>query len=134
MNKISATIGALALAGAVLAANPAPASAAVGTGGCPASTLCVWDGDGFTGFEIKSTSTNSCYLIQSASPGFSSVVSYVNNLPVDAYVWDTNDYNIWYKHRTLVSGGFSSNIGVTNLGYPFGTVCEQSQNPNSYWN
>ncbi|MFG2630393.1 hypothetical protein [Streptomyces sp. NPDC048473] len=47
---------------------------------------------------------------------FGTIKSYVSNLPVDALVWETNDGLSWNPERTLVSGGFSSDIGVPLLG------------------
>lgn len=124
---LAVTIGVL---GGGLAAGAAPAQA---LGGCAANALCIWDQNGN---EIVSTSTNSCFRPEAVSSSWtmsSYVYSYVNNLSVNAYVWDHYEPGQWTKDRTLVGGGgYSSNIGIDGLGANYGAVCDASQNPLSY--
>jgi hypothetical protein len=45
------------------------------------------------------------------------IQSYVSNLSVDAYVYQWDDTAKGYvQARTLVSGGYSSKIGISGLG------------------
>ncbi|MFD4016833.1 peptidase inhibitor family I36 protein [Streptomyces sindenensis] len=94
-----------ALAGASLA-TATPASA---VGGCAKGYLCVYDRTVFGGEKIVSASTNSCFNLFEFYD-FGSVNSYVNNLPVNAYLWEFDTGTGWHKVRTLVAGKFSSSI------------------------
>ncbi|GAA3668207.1 hypothetical protein GCM10022224_035540 [Nonomuraea antimicrobica] len=92
------------------------ASPAVADGPCPANRICIWDQPNFKGNRVLSGSTNSCF--RSHSFPFSSIVSYDNNLSVDAIVWHYN--GVEYKAaRTLVAGKFSSNIGDPDLAFHY---------------
>ncbi|WP_442814203.1 peptidase inhibitor family I36 protein [Streptomyces sp. NBC_00151] len=111
--------------GGTAVAGATPASA---TGGCPSDRLCVYDLTSFGGNRITSTSTNSCFLTVSNSYEFNHYVeSYVNNLPVDAHLWEFDDSAGWIKVRTLVSGGFSTRIPVNTAT----AVCEGKADPNN---
>ncbi|MFC5911702.1 peptidase inhibitor family I36 protein [Streptacidiphilus monticola] len=118
----------LLTSGIVVGAAPAEAAAT-----CPVATLCIWGEYNFQGPEETSTSTNSCYQVPDTFKTYG-VVSYINHLPVDAYVWQYNtSTQVWSKARTLVSGAFSSDIGIIFLGQPpYGAICEQNQNPVDY--
>jgi hypothetical protein len=126
--RIATAVSAVAImVGGVMATAPQAEAA----GGCPSARLCVWDGTGFTGYEITSASTNSCYDILDFG-GFNYVSSYSNNLPGNAIVWDWDpDYRIWSSSRTLEAHGFSSDIGIEYLGY-YGAVCTGGQVPWDY--
>ncbi|MFE9912921.1 peptidase inhibitor family I36 protein [Streptomyces clavifer] len=106
-------------------ATAAPASA---TGGCSAGTLCVYSKVDFGGYKITSTSTNTCFRLNSVTPNFGYYVqSYVNNLSVDAHTYSSVSNN-WVKRRTLVSGGFSSEVPL----YSVIMVCIGGANPENY--
>ncbi|MET8927312.1 peptidase inhibitor family I36 protein [[Kitasatospora] papulosa] len=108
------------LAGSALAI-AAPASA---TGGCASGYLCVYDRIQFGGEKIVSASTNACFDLFEFLD-FGSVNSYVNNLPVNAYLWEFDTGTGWSKARTLVAGGFSTSIPVNTAM----SVCMGSARP-----
>ncbi|MEV5672856.1 peptidase inhibitor family I36 protein [[Kitasatospora] papulosa] len=124
--RIAGTASVMLLAAGGMMATASPAAA---DGPCPANRLCIYDGANFTGNRIASGSTNSCFFPQDFT--FDAIVSYDNNLPVDAKVYHYYaDIDAYTVARTLVSGGFSSNIGVANLGGAFGDlVCMGSARP-----
>ncbi|MGW2512095.1 peptidase inhibitor family I36 protein [Streptomyces scopuliridis] len=127
--KRSATVASalLLVAGGMLAT----ASPAAADGPCPANRICVYDEPGFGGNRIASGSTNACFYPQDFAFTFASIVSYDNNLSVDAQVWHyyANDGG-YLPARTLVAKKFSSNIGVANLGaYPGDMVCMGNARP-----
>ncbi|MFC1420546.1 peptidase inhibitor family I36 protein [Streptacidiphilus cavernicola] len=117
--------GALAVAG--------PASAAAGTGNCGAAHLCVYNSTNFLGEKITASSTNSCFRTYTVVGHDFLTMSYVNNLSVDAYIYTDLPGGGFEKARTLVSGGFSSDINATGGGYYLNVViCEGSANPANY--
>ncbi|MEE1809072.1 peptidase inhibitor family I36 protein [Streptomyces sp. BE133] len=125
-NRTATAASALLLAAGGMLASASPAAA---DGPCPANRLCVYDQSSFAGNRIASASTNSCFFPQDFT--FGSIVSYDNNLSVDAKVWhyyaNTNSYSV---ARTLVAGGFSSNIGIPDLGVAYGDlVCMGNARP-----
>ncbi|MFG3407150.1 peptidase inhibitor family I36 protein [Streptomyces sp. NPDC048142] len=101
-------VSALALLAGVSLATATPASA---VGGCASRYLCVYDRTQFGGEKIVSASTNACFNLFEFLD-FGSVNSYVNNLPVNAYLWEFDTGTGWSKARTLVAGKFSSSIPV----------------------
>lgn len=103
--KTAIGVSACALLAGGLLATAAPASA---VGGCASGYLCVYDRINFGGEKIVSASTNACFDLFEFE--FGSVNSYVNNLPVNAYLWEFDTGTGWSKVRTLVAGGFSSSI------------------------
>lgn len=124
--KTAATVSMLTMAaGATLmAAQPAAA-----VGNCPSGYVCVYDESNFSGNKIVSASTNSCFAPWKFDFGY--IRSYVNN-SVDAMVWHYSSSGEWYKARTLPAGGFSSDIGIYNLGGLTGDyVCMGNGKP---WN
>ncbi|MFJ8001428.1 peptidase inhibitor family I36 protein [Streptomyces sp. NPDC096310] len=113
------------VAGGMLA-TAAPAAA---DGPCPANRICIYDEINFRGNRILSGSTNACFSPQDFAFTFGTIVSYDNNLPVNATVWGIY-IDGYHADRTLVSGGFSSNIGIANLGgYPLDKVCMGAARP-----
>ena len=123
--RTATALSAIALTVGGVLATAAPQAEAVS--GCNSGTLCIWDGTNFTGHEITSRSTQWCYDILNF-PDFGSIKSYKSNLPVNALVWDYTYGSGWHVSRTLVAGGFSSNIGVPNLGV-IGAVCTGGATP-----
>ncbi|MFI5754350.1 peptidase inhibitor family I36 protein [Streptomyces sp. NPDC051569] len=124
--RIASTASVMLLAAGGMMATASPAAA---DGPCPASRICVYDKDGFTGNRIASASTNSCFFPQDFT--FGTIVSYDNNLSVDAKVWHYYaNIGAYQLARTLVAGGFSSNIGVPDLGAAYGDlVCMGNARP-----
>ncbi|WP_329084987.1 peptidase inhibitor family I36 protein [Streptosporangium sp. NBC_01469] len=106
------------------------ASPAAADGPCPANRLCIWDQPGFGGDRIISGSTNACFTLRFHGP-FDVIQSYDNNLSVNAIVWHTGAATgNWYEARTLVKGGFSSNIGVSGLGAGYSSkLCMGNASP-----
>jgi hypothetical protein len=105
---IAASALLLAAGGTLATASPAAAD-----GPCPKNRLCIWDDNDFRGQRIASGSTNACFTMGDFS--FVVIVSYDNNLPVDAIVWHRVG-NRYDAARTLVANGFSSRIGDPGLG------------------
>jgi hypothetical protein len=100
------------------------ASPAAADGPCAANRLCIYDLSHFRGNKIVSGSTNACFEIGDFT--FErEITSYDNNLPVDAIVWHRSQYTgAWTRERTLVKGGFSTDINVFQLGLtPNAQVC-----------
>ncbi|MFE4536434.1 peptidase inhibitor family I36 protein [Streptomyces scopuliridis] len=120
----TASVMLLAAGGMMATASPAAAD-----GPCPANRICVYDATNFGGNRIASGSTNSCFFPQDFT--FGTIVSYDSNLSVDAKVWHYYaDVGVYKAARTLVAGGFSSNIGVPNLGAAYGDlVCMGNARP-----
>ncbi|QIQ02219.1 peptidase inhibitor family I36 protein [Streptomyces liangshanensis] len=106
----------------------ATASPAAADGPCPANRLCIYDQPNFSGNRILSASTNACFLMRSFD--FGTIVSYDNNLPVDARVWTAVSEGPYLNARTLPAGGFSSNVSQIGLGvYLFDEVCMGNARP-----
>ncbi|MFE9294402.1 peptidase inhibitor family I36 protein [Streptomyces niveus] len=125
IRKIATATSTLAILGGGVLATASPASA---VGGCASGYLCVYDRTDFGGAKIVSRSTNSCFTIVGTHPDWvGRVESYVNNLPVNAHLWEHDSPNGWVKIRTFVSGGFSSSIPV-NYG---DVICQGSAAPGS---
>jgi hypothetical protein len=106
-------------------ASAAPAAA---VGGCPSNTLCLYGGNDFTDLKVTTASTNKCVDLRPWFQTYSTIRSYVNNLPTTAVIW--NEEGLYVKARTLPAGGFSSAIGVSYLGAN-GAVCMGGHNPNN---
>ncbi|WP_329084933.1 MULTISPECIES: peptidase inhibitor family I36 protein [unclassified Streptosporangium] len=111
--KTAAAASALLVAVGGMLVTASPAAAALS---CPVNRLCIYDRASFGGERIASASTNACFTMEEFKT-FEHIVSYRNNLSVNAIVWHV-DFNSWgyVKARTLVAGGFSSDIGDDGLG------------------
>lgn len=134
MNWKAKTATALSAVAIAVGGGLATAPHAAAAGDCASGYLCVWDGANFTGHRIATASTRSCFdiLAFSGEPhNFNYIVSYSSDLPVNAVVWDRTGSG-WVSARTLVAGGFSSNIGISGLGI-IGAVCEGGQVPWDYF-
>jgi hypothetical protein len=110
----------------------ATASPAAADGPCPANRLCIYDAPDFGGDRIASGSTNACFALRSFEFRFGSIVSYDNNLSVDAVVWRYAGFGTPQPYeavRTLVADKFSSNIGVPGLGGDADKVCMGNARP-----
>ncbi|TDD28980.1 proteinase inhibitor I36 SMPI [Actinomadura sp. KC06] len=123
--KTASVAAVLACAAGGVVAGAAPAQA---DGPCPSGALCIWDQTSFQGNRILTRSTNACYRLGNYT--FFGVDSYDSNLPVNGYIWHWQGGANWTRERTLVSGGFSSNIGVPGLGaLPDDYLCMGSATP-----
>ncbi|MFC7585742.1 peptidase inhibitor family I36 protein [Nonomuraea antimicrobica] len=115
-------------AGGMLVTAP-PSAAALS---CPVNRLCIYDKPNFGGNRIASGSTNACFSLRDFEFTFGTIVSYDNNLSVDAIVWRYMGFGTpkpYQAARTLVAGKFSSNIGVPGLGGDADKVCMGSARP-----
>ncbi|MGW3580446.1 peptidase inhibitor family I36 protein [Streptomyces rubiginosohelvolus] len=118
----------LAAAGAVLGAG-APAQA---VGGCASGQLCLWEYANFNnrGVRVNTASTNKCIdLIPNYFFSGAVIYSYVNNLPVNASLWQNYNSDGWVKIKNLPSGGFSSDTGGDSVG----AVCMGNNVPPASW-
>ncbi|MFF8712583.1 peptidase inhibitor family I36 protein [Streptomyces sp. NPDC015184] len=120
---------ALALTGGGMLATAAPAQA---DGPCSSGALCLYDQDDFQGNRILTRSTNTCFNVGAVSSSFYEINSYDSNLSVNGYVWDYIGNGTYEKVRTLVAGGFSSNVGFDGLGSPADWICLGNANLNDY--
>ncbi|GAB3992985.1 hypothetical protein GCM10029992_03460 [Glycomyces albus] len=126
---LTSVICALGLAGGAVLATAAPAQA---DGPCPSGALCVYDRDDFGGDRILTRSTNSCFRVGAVSDSFAEINSYDSNLSVNAYVWDYKGSGLYRVERTLVAGGFTSDIGLDGLGNAPDWICMGNADLNDY--
>ncbi|MGJ5697014.1 peptidase inhibitor [Streptomyces pratensis] len=116
LKRIGTTLaGILALAVGGTLVNAAPAAA---VGGCPSDKLCLYRSTEYRTLAFTAASTQACFWLSSygMGPGTNGINSYVNNLPVKATIWNTNDLNNWYAHGTIRPGGYTSDTGAVTGG------------------
>ncbi|MFF5101041.1 peptidase inhibitor family I36 protein [Streptomyces sp. NPDC000134] len=118
--KAATVISALAVMGGGMLVTAGPAQA---DGPCSSGALCVYDQDNFKGDRILTRSTNTCFNVGDTSSAFAEINSYDSNLSVNGYVWDYIGNGYYELRRTLVAGGFSSNVGFDGLGSPADWIC-----------
>ncbi|MEU2410101.1 peptidase inhibitor family I36 protein [[Kitasatospora] papulosa] len=128
MRKAALAVGGTAMALGALAVTAAPAAA---VGGCPAGKLCLYESANYKSLALTSTSTKACFLL-AGSPGYmNDIGSYVNNLPVNAAVWEWKVGSRYVLVGTIGPGKFSSDAGE-GFG-EYGAVCMGGLNPNEYF-
>ncbi|WP_234323756.1 peptidase inhibitor family I36 protein [Streptomyces sp. NRRL F-2580] len=117
-------MSALAMTVGGLASTTTPAAA---VGGCPSGKLCLYNAPDYHDLRLTSTSTKACYGLGSQPYFMYSVASYVNNLPVNAAIWEY-ELSGWKLVGTIGPGKFSSNAGRSfGVG---GAVCMGGVHPN----
>ncbi|MEU9983076.1 peptidase inhibitor family I36 protein [Streptomyces sp. NPDC050856] len=122
VRKATLAMSALAMAVGGLAAATAPAAA---IGGCPSGKLCLYEGKNYSDLRLTSTSTKACFHIWGDPYHMSAVRSYVNNLAVNAVIWE---YDLgWKSAGTIGPGKFSSDAGDSFGTY--GAVCMGGLHP-----
>ncbi|MFE4212377.1 peptidase inhibitor family I36 protein [Streptomyces sp. NPDC056844] len=128
IRKATLAVSGMAMTVGALGATAAPAAA---VGGCPAGKLCLYDFINYKGLALTSTSTKACFIL-SASPSYmSDIGSYVNNLSVNAAVWEWRAGTRYTLVGTIGPGKFSSNAG-NNFGVN-GAVCMGGLDPDEYF-
>ncbi|MGW9244600.1 peptidase inhibitor family I36 protein [Streptomyces badius] len=130
LRRRAAGIAAVLAAACTVLGSSVPAQA---VGGCASGRLCLWQYADFknSGEHVTTASTNKCIdLVPYYFPSSGGVIhSYVNNLPVNASLWQNYNSSGWVKIKNLPSGGFSSNTG----GDTAGAVCMGSNVPPVSW-
>lgn len=122
-------LSALAMATGGLAATTTTAAA---VGGCPSGKLCLYEYKNYNDLKLTSTSTKACFLLGSSPYSMYPIGSYVNNLSVNAAIWEYNIPNGFKVTGTIGPGKFSSDTGG-KFGIN-GAVCMGGLNPNVEFN
>jgi len=122
-----AALSVLAMSLSGVAATATPAAA---VGGCPSGKLCLYEGTNYSRLAVTSTSTQACIYLRNFGTGFGSgIASYVNNLPVNAVVYNyRGSTDTFALAGTIRSGGFSSNSLSVHFGVS-GAVCMGGVSP-----
>ncbi|MFE2018303.1 proteinase inhibitor I36 SMPI [Streptomyces sp. NPDC059499] len=128
IRKTTLAVGAMAMAVGGLAATATPAAA---VGGCPSGKLCLYEYTNYSTLALTSTSTKACFILSAYPYTIFDIGSYVNNLSVNAAIWEIGDNFRWELAGTIGPGKFSSNAG-SGFGQN-GAVCMGGLNPNEYF-
>ncbi|MDX3521283.1 peptidase inhibitor [Streptomyces scabiei] len=94
------------------------ASSAEAVGGCPSAKLCLYRSTEYRTLSFAAASTGACFTLSDyglSAPG-NGIMSYVNNLPVKATIWNSQNLHDWYADATIRPGGYSSDTGSN---FPF---------------
>ncbi|WP_405396366.1 peptidase inhibitor family I36 protein [Streptomyces microflavus] len=122
-----AVLSVLAISLGGVAATATPAAA---VGGCPSGKLCLYEGTNYNRLAVTSTSTQACVYLRHFGSGFGTgIASYVNNLPVNAVVYNyRGSTDTFAVAGTIRPSGFSSNSLSVNFGVS-GAVCMGGVSP-----
>ncbi|GGU63459.1 peptidase inhibitor [Streptomyces lavendofoliae] len=131
LKRVGATLAAaLALVSSSALVNAAPAAA---LGGCPVNQLCLYAGVNFNYMDFRTGTVSGCWYWPNYSTAHNrQIVSYVNDLPVNASLWKPNPVNRVYYDAvaTIRPGGFSTSTGSSSAFSMVDYVCTGSASPN----
>ncbi|MGW5582456.1 peptidase inhibitor family I36 protein [Streptomyces sp. NPDC003857] len=125
--RVATVVAGLAIAVGGAAATATPAAA---VGGCPSDKLCLYSGANFTSLKFTAASTQACFDLDDYGLA-NNVRSYVNNLPVNAVMYEMYPAGTYTAIGTIRPGGFSSDTANTEIYSWAIAVCMGGVNPNS---